>query len=167
MKLVFAAMIAVGFAAFAAAPASAQEVMQTWSPSEMKSILASLDAKVTEEGKTEEGEPDLDVESSEGLKFHIYGAECEKIGGIDRCSGAEFAAIFNLEDQEDVDEALTKLDYAAVSYFDAEDGDLKVTRYLIFDKGVTRGNVEVNAKVFLNICHEIWDMLDDEGYFDN
>jgi hypothetical protein len=141
--------------------------MLSWSPAEMKSILASLKVEVTDEGQTDGGRPHIEAESSQGLKFDIYGAECEKVGGVDRCRGLELAAVFNLEDQEDVDEALGELDYAAVSIYDDDDGDLKVTRYVILDKGVTRGNVEVNIDVFLAINHEVWEYLDDEGFFDN
>lgn len=166
MRVTFCAMLA-GLWAMTAAPASAQEVMLSWSPAEMKSILASLKAEVTGEDRTNEDNPNIEAKSANGLKFDIYGAECEKIGGVDRCRGLEFAAVFNLGDEEDVEEALSELDYAAVSIFDDGDGDLKLTRYLILDKGVTRGNLEVNLEVFLAISHKVWDYLDDEGFFDN
>lgn len=163
MRLLICAMFAALMAG--AAPARAQELMMSWSPAEMKSIVGDLKGKVTAEKRSDKDLPDLAAESEKGLHFDIYGAECEKVGGIDRCRGAELVCLFTLADRADVPKALGKIDYAAVDVEDTGDGNIKVRRYLIFDNGVTRGNVRVNLDVFLNINHRIWDQLDTDGYF--
>ena len=46
--------------------------------------------------------------------------------------------------------ALEEIDYAAVSYF--RDGtNVRVTRYVIFDYGISKENLNVNLRVFINI----------------
>ena len=36
------------------------------------------------------------------------------------------------------------------------DNSLEVTRYIIFDEGISRGNLQTNIEVFTAVAEEIW-----------
>ena len=91
-----------------------------------------------------------------GLRFTVFGMACDRTGPAARraCKGAEFSAIYNMRSASAVNSALEEIDYAAVSYF--RDGtNLRITRYVIFDYGISRDNLGVNLRVFINIAKEI------------
>jgi len=155
-------MIAAGALVLALAlpgAAGAQSLMSDWARADMRGLLTEAGAKVTDEGTLDNGNPYFDAESSEGLKFHLYGAASEGEGAAQRCSGAELSTSFALESNEAVAEKLAALDFAAVAIFKGGDKSLRVTRYLIFDHGIARDNAKLNITVFLDIAHEIWDGL--------
>jgi hypothetical protein len=159
-KLALAALAAATLTLGAAghAAAASPTYLSDWAPEDMKSILADLDAKVTSEGKTDEGEPYIDAESSAGLKFTIYGAACD-VGPSKRCRGAELSTTYTLDSDEAVAKKVKSLDYVAVTIMDEGDKTLNVHRYLIFDYGISRENVKLNLQVFLSIAEDIWDGL--------
>jgi hypothetical protein len=162
-----ATLSALATLALAATPAFGQAVMLNYSFPEMRQQLTDLKSTVTEEGDTEEEKTHyLEAKSESGLIYAVYGAECDSKETTQRCRGAEFIASFELADDSDVDEVLELIDYAAISDYKGSDGDLKVSRYVILDNGITPANLKVNIEVFLSISNKVWDLLEDEGYFD-
>jgi hypothetical protein len=165
MKII--ALSALATLALTAAPAFGQTVMLNYSFPEMRQQLTDLKSTVTEEGDTEEEKTHyLEAKADTGLIYAVYGNECDSKEATQRCRGAEMIASFELADDGDVNEALDLIDYAAIADYKGSDGDLKISRYVIFDNGITPANLKVNIEVFLSISNKVWDMLEDEGYFD-
>ena len=147
------------------APAFAQtSVLKDFSWADMRTALDGVKATVTKEGVTEGGVRYLAAKDSEGMNFDVYGHECDTKEASQRCRGAELSASFTLKNKADVPKALAGIDYAAVA--DSEDGDsaIKMVRYLIFDEGITPGNLKVNLEVFLNISNDAWTYMSEKDF---
>jgi hypothetical protein len=150
----------------ASAPASAQTVMLNFSFAEMRQQMVDLKSTVKKEAVTDEDIRYLEAEAESGLIYAVYGLECDNKEATQRCRGAEIVASFKFADDKKVPEALAEIDYAAVADYAGDDGRLKLSRYVIFDNGITAANLKVNLEVFLNISEDVWDFLDEEGYLD-
>jgi hypothetical protein len=159
-----AALSALTALALAGAPAFGQTVMLNFSFPEMRQQLTDLKSTVTSEGDNSEKIHFVEAKAESGLVYVIYGFECDSKEPTQRCRGAEIIASFALADKNDVDEATDLIDYAAVTDYKGSDGNLKLSRYVIFDNGITPGNLKVNLEVFLSISNKVWDMLQDEGF---
>jgi hypothetical protein len=157
-KLALAALAAAALAFGASHAMAAPTYMSDWSPDEMKALLTEVGAKVTDQGKTDEGEPYLNAVSSAGLKFTVYGAACD-VGPTKRCRGAEISTTYTLDSDEAVAAKVKSLDYVAVTIMADGSKTLNVHRYLIFDYGIARENVKLNLTVFLQIAEKVWDGL--------
>lgn len=165
MKII--ALSALAALALTATPAFGQAVMLNFSFPEMRQQLTDLKSTIREEGDSEEEKTHyLEAEDESGLLYAVYGNECDSKESTQRCEGAEMIASFEFADKSDVDGALELIDYAAVSDYKGSDGDLKISRYVIFDNGITPANLKVNIEVFLSISNKVWDLLEDEGYFE-
>lgn len=140
------------------AQAAPTTYLTDWAPEDMKSILAEVDAKVIDEGKTAKGAPYINAETKEGLKFVVFGTACD-VGPTKRCRGAEFSSDFTLDSDEAVAAKVKSLDYVAVTIMDDGDKTLNVHRYVIFDYGIARENLKLNLTVFLDIADTIWNDL--------
>ena len=159
MKItVLAALAAL---ALTGAPAFAQAVMLNFSFSEMRDQLVAQGVTVTKEEDTAEGLHYLQAKDDTGLIFAVYGMECDSKAVTQRCTGAEMLASFTLSDKTKIDQALDMVDFAAVSDYKGTDGNVKISRYIIFDNGITPANLKVNIEVFLSLTNQVWDKLDD------
>ena len=58
-----------------------------------------------------------------------------------------------------VETRLKQFDFAAVSITNGGESDLLVSRYLIFDHGLHRENLQINISVFTGIAEDIWGQL--------
>lgn len=145
-----------------AAPASAQTVMTDFAFDDLRSVLADLKDTVTDEDTNSEGVHFIEVKTEGGLSYVVYGRQCATEKPL-RCTGAQVMSSFTIKSAR-LDEAIEAIDYAAVSDF-AEDGEVKISRYLIFDGGITRENLKTNLTVFRSIADKTWDLLTDGGYF--
>jgi hypothetical protein len=150
--------------ALAGAPASAQTVMLNFSFPELRQQLTDLKSTVTKEADTDEKTHYLEAKTESGLIYAVYGAECDSKEATQRCKGAELVASFSLADKGDVGEALELIDYAALADYKGSDGNVKVSRYVIFDNGITPANFKTNIEVFISLSDKIWDLLDEEGF---
>jgi hypothetical protein len=162
----FVALAALAALALAGAPASGQTVMLNYSFPELREQIAAVKATPGSEGETEDKIHYLQAKTESGLSLTIYGIECDSKEPTQRCRGAEIVASFELASEEKVAEAMKQIDYAAVGDVDAGERRLRLTRYLIFDEGITPGNLRVNLNVFISIADDVWDMLDEEGFFE-
>ena len=95
------------------------------------------------------------------LVFAVYGAQCDNKEITQRCTGADFVCSFTLKDPSKISDVLDMVDYAALGDYKGGDGRLKVSRYIIFDGGITNENLQANIEVFLRLSNDIWDKLDD------
>ncbi len=156
----FALAVAFVLAGFGA-PAFAQtSLLKDFSWAEMRAELVEAGIEVTKEGLSGDqrflaGKDDTD------LVFGVYGAQCDNQETTQRCTGADFISSFTLKDPAKIHDILDTIDYAALGDYKGSDGRLKVARYVIFDGGITRENLQTNIKVFLALSNEIWDKLDD------
>ncbi|HEY7799595.1 MAG TPA: hypothetical protein VIA80_12565 [Hyphomonadaceae bacterium] len=160
MRLV--ALSTLAALALAGAPAFGQTVMLNFSFPELRQQLTDLKSTVTKEGDTDEKIHYLEARTEAGLVYAIYGAECDA-ETTQRCRGAEMVASFTLADKDDAGEALDLIDYAAVADYEGPDGNVKLSRYVIFDHGITPANFKTNIEVFLSLAQKVWDKLDDEA----
>ncbi|MEQ1610111.1 MAG: hypothetical protein ABL956_14245 [Hyphomonadaceae bacterium] len=152
-------LLALAVAALGA-PAFAQSAIMTdFSMGEMRTVLTEAGIEVTSEDVSDDGIPHLVAKDANGLVFSVYGNECDSKAPPQRCRGAEFVATFTLDDADDVSDVLAEIDYAAVQDYAGDDGQLHLSRYVIFDEGITTGNLKANIKVFLSISKEVWDQL--------
>src|SRR5262249_21626656 len=150
-----------------AAPAGAQTLMPNFSFPEMRAVLTDLKATVTKEDVTESGHRYLEAKAESGLIFQVYGFECGDAKGSDplqRCTGAELSADFTMASGKNAHDAAAEIDYAAVVDEATSNTNLQMRRYLIFDNGITPGNLKTNIQVYLNITNKVWDKLSEEKF---
>lgn len=136
--------------------ASAQSgLLSDWGVADMKQAITAAGATVTKEGALDNGAPYVGATSAGGMKFVVYGTVCTGTT-TKRCKGANMSASFTLDSDAEVDAREKKIDRSAVSVRNAGENSLEVSRYLIFDDGVSRGNLKVNITVFMEVAEEIW-----------
>lgn len=135
--------------------ASAQSgLLSDWGLSDMKTALTAAGATITKEGTLDGGAPYVGANSANGMKFVIYGTVCT--GTPARCKGANMSASFTLDSDADVDAREKKIDRSAVGVRNAGDNSLEVSRYMIFDGGISRANLATNIEVFIEVSEDIW-----------
>lgn len=153
--LVLAAAGALG------APAFAQAVVKDFSWPEMRAELVTAGVEVTKDdiaGDTRY----LVGKDDTGLVFAVYGFQCDSKETSQRCTGADFVSSFTFKDPATVNDTLAKIDYAALADYKGDDERLKIARYIIFDHGITRENLQANIEVFLRLSNQVWDDLDEQ-----
>jgi hypothetical protein len=164
MKIIELSALAV--LALAGAPASGQTVMLNFSFPELRQQLTEIKVTPGSESETTDKLRYLEAKTESGLNLGVYGIECDSKEPTQRCRGAEIVASFELGSGEKVADAMELIDYAAVADIDGGNGRLRLTRYVIFDEGITPGNFRTNLTVFISIADKVWDLLDDEGFFE-
>jgi len=153
-----AALAALGLTA---TPAFAQALQKDFSWAEMRTELVAAGAEVTKDGIAGD-QRYLSGKDDTGLVFAVYGAQCDNPETTQRCTGADFISSFTLKDPAKISDVLDIVDYAALGDYKGDDGRLKVSRYVIFDGGITHENLQTNIEVFLRLSNDIWDTLDDK-----
>lgn len=145
------------------APAFGQGLMKDFSWADMRSELTTAGLAITSEGVSGDLRY-LAVKAESGLVYGVYGFQCDTPEASQRCTGAEFVASFTLADDNLIDDALAAVDYAALADYRGDDGRLKVSRYLIFDGGISHDNLQANLEVYTRLTDKIWEMLDDKDW---
>jgi hypothetical protein len=143
-----------------ASPAFGQSVMKDYSWPDMRAALVEQGVEVTKEGISGE-QRFLSGKDKTGLVFAVYGAQCDNPEITQRYTGADIISSFTLKDPSKINEILEMIDYAALGDYKGDDGRFKVSRYVIFDGGITHENLKTNLEVFLRLSNDIWDKLDD------
>ena len=136
--------------AMAATPAPPPALVSSWTPAEMKVLAQGMGLAVTQEARLDNGDPALAVRSVAGTAFVIQGAACDKA----RCRGAILTAFVTYETPAKAQEALKRLDFAAVQVRADEPKVLTLSRYLVLDGGVHRQNLEANVQLFLAVVEQ-------------
>ena len=155
--LAVAALAALGAIAM---PASAQALQKDFSWTEMRAELVKAGTEVTKEGVSGD-QRFMSGKEKSGLVFAVYGAQCDNPEITQRCTGADMISSFTLKESAKISDVLDMVDYAALGDYKGDDGRLKVSRYVIFDGGITHENLQTNIEVFLRLSNAIWDKLDD------
>lgn len=156
-----AAALAVLCFTLAASPAQAQDtVMKALDFDQLRAVSSELDLTLTDEGVDDDGDYYFEVESETGLLFYLYGAGCSEDDPAQGCLGLNMVASFTLNDEADVHEVMDSVSYAFMKIYRSGD-DIKASRYVIFDGGITRENMKENVSVFAQIADAIWEKLID------
>lgn len=139
--------------------AHAQSMLSDWGMADMRQAVVAAGATVTREDNSED--PYIAAKTAEGLKFTISGRVCDGAAGAKRCKGAFLQASFTMDSDSEVDAAVKKWgpQYAAISVSNDGENGMLVSRYLIFDYGLSRENLRMNLEVFTGIAEKIWDEI--------
>lgn len=150
---------AFAIALVVAGGAQAQSMLSDWSISDMRQAVVAAGATVTREDNS--GDPYIAAKTADGLKFTISGRVCDGASGAKHCKGAFLQASFTMDSDAEVDVAVKKWgpQYAAISVTNDGEKGMLVSRYLIFDYGVSRENLRMNLEVFTGIAEKIWDEI--------
>lgn len=141
--------------AAAATPAAAQgSLLSDWGIEDAKQAFANIGVTVTDSGTEESGAIYVYGKSAEGMKFLAYGTVCT--GTPKRCKGMNLSAGFTLDSNAEVDRRVKEIDRMAIGARNGGDNSLDINRYIIFDDGITRKNLEMNISVFIGISEDIW-----------
>jgi hypothetical protein len=143
-------MLTAGPAMAAPAPVAPAPLISSWTPAEMKALAQGMGLTVTQEARLDNGDPVLAARSAAGAAFVIQGAACDKL----RCRGATLMAFVAYETPAKAQEALKRLDFAAVQVRADEPKVLTLSRYLVFDGGIHRQNLEANLQLFLAVVEQ-------------
>ena len=157
MKMMMKTLAVAGafMMAAAATPAAAQgNLLNDWGIDDVKQAFANLGVTVTDSGTEESGALYVYGKSAEGMKFLAYGTVCT--GTPKRCKGLNLSAGFTQDSNAEVDRRVKEIDRMAVSARNGGDNSLDINRYVIFDDGITRKNLEMNISVFIGISEDIW-----------
>jgi hypothetical protein len=156
MRNLLLALIGVlWFAGGGQAFAQSGGLLEAWRLSDMRSVMQAVGATYEGTGEAESGTTYVTGRSLDGINFIVFGTECTGYGDRQMCTGAEMVAEFRMNSDAAVQQAVRDLDYAAVRISHADRNVLRVTRYVIFDYGITRANLQTNLEVFLYISNEV------------
>lgn len=152
MKLAGALLIGMLAAGpvMAAVPPPPAPLISSWTPAEMRTLAQGMGLDVTQEARLDNGDPALALRSAAGTAFVIQGAACDKA----RCRGAILTAFVTYETPAKAQEALKRLDFAAVQVRADEPKVLTLSRYLVLDGGIHRQNLEANVQLFLAVVEQ-------------
>jgi hypothetical protein len=143
----------------AGAQAQTPALMMDYSVAEMRAVLTEVGATINREDITTTGDRYISATDASGLKFGVYAYECDSKEIAQRCRGADYVVSFSIKPGK-LAEALKIVSYAAVADYEVEDNGLQMSRYVIFDGGISRANLVTNTEVFLDLTNEGWDALD-------
>lgn len=121
-----------------------------WTAPQMKALAQGMGLTTTQEARLDNGDPVLAVRSAAGAAFVIQGAACDPA----RCRGATLMAFVTYETPAKAQEALKRLDFAAVQVRADEPKVLMLSRYIVFDGGITRPNLAANVELFLAVVEQ-------------
>ncbi len=153
MKLatVFLVVMLTAGQAMAAPPvATPAPLVSSWTPAEMRALAQGMGLTVTQEARLDNGDPVLAMRAVTGTAFLVQGAACEKL----RCRGAVLMAFVTYDTPVKAQEAVKRLDFAAVAVRADDPKVLTLSRYLVFDGGVHRQNLQANVELFLAVVEQ-------------
>ncbi len=137
-----------------ATPAMAQSgLLKDWGVADAKAALTAAGATVTDSGETD-GALYVTAKAPSGMKFLAYGTVCS--GKPLRCKGMNLSAGFTQDSDAEVNRRVKEIDRMAVGVRNGGSNSLDVNRYVIFDDGITAGNLATNVGVFIGIAEDIW-----------
>jgi hypothetical protein len=105
---------------------------------------------VAKTGPEDDGGPNIRLSSTKGREFGAFGVSCSGDGVARKCDGIQFVASFDAP--ADADETAIYLDEVNATFSVAKmvqlENRLSLSRYLIMDNGISRGNLLVNLQIF-------------------
>jgi len=149
-----AALVAGSFALALSTPSAAQSLLSDWAIADVSQAITDAGATVTGSGTTSDGALYIDGKTASGMKFLAYGTVCS--GSPKRCGGLNLSVGFTQPSAAEATRRALEIDRIAVGSRHGGDDRLDVNRYIIFDHGITRKNLQANIEVFLLIAEDIW-----------
>jgi len=155
MLKTFAAVGALALALSVPGAASAQNgLLSDWAIADVSQAIVGAGSTVTGSGIDTSGALYVTGQTPGGMKFLAYGTICS--GAPKRCKGLNLSAGFTLDSNAEVNRRAAEIDRMAVGVRNGGENSLDVNRYVIFDNGISRKNLETNVSVFLSIAEDIW-----------
>lgn len=166
---------ALSLLACAAQARTAGPVLVTrWDTPTITNAAQALDAKDVVAKLDDDGRAYITGETAEGLLFVLYPTACEETAGDKAaaqspCYGLEAVVSYEGDGKQDRSKLVDQLnrDYALGKFTLDPDHSIVLTRYLIFDDGVTRGNLEAELSSFFAVgasaAGKIWPNADKAG----
>lgn len=134
----------------AAPPPAPAPLLTGWTAPQMRSLAQDMGLTVVQEARLDNGDPVLALRSAAGAAFVVQGAACDAT----RCRGATLMAFVTYETPAKAQEALKRLDFAAVQVRADEPRVLSLSRYIVFDGGIARPNLSANVELFLAVVEQ-------------
>ncbi len=100
------------------------------------------------------GTPLLLVTSAEGFNFFAYGGDCTGSGAQARCNGLNLEAYIDHDTVAEAEATYKATDFIAIKY-NLDEKSVRRSRYIIFDGGITRDNLEANIEVFTRLSGKV------------
>lgn len=150
--------------AVAGGPAQAQPqggVMKALDFGVLRAITGELDFQILDEGVDQDGDYYLEVETDTGLPFMAYGVICDDDDVMTGCIGLNMVTTFSVKTGQDVHAVVESIQNAFIKVYRSGD-DVRIARYVIFDDGITRGNLKANVDVFAEIGDMVWEQLSED-----
>lgn len=148
----FAAAACVGLVGGPIATAQSNDTLvKRLTLDDMKALITERSDTVERTGENN-GKPYVAAKTETGFTYFMLGNACKPETG---CQGVEMLSVFARSPNVSLDELNTiNTSFAAVSVSLRNDQFL-TSRYLIFDEGMTRGNIKVNLDVFLQVAGKV------------
>lgn len=154
IEMLKTALIATGLAIALSTPAAAQSLLSDWGVSDVTQAITAAGATVTGSGAEPSGAIYVTGKATSGMKFLAYGTVCST--STKRCKGLNLSAGFTQSSDAEVNRRMLEIDRMAVGVRNGGENSLDVNRYIIFDNGITKANLQTNIEVFLSIADDIW-----------
>ena len=143
-----ASVLAVGSAS------AAPELIDRWGTGAVVDSLQSLGATEVQV-KAAEGRPIVTARTHDGLNVGLYAKACDQVaqGGTITCHGLEAIISFDPGARVERTALVGRLnhDFALGKFLAEEDGTIRLSRYLVFDAGVTPGNLRSELASFFAV----------------
>ncbi len=139
-----------------------QTLMPNFSWPEIRETLESLNVAITAEGA--DGDIRYFDASKDKIVFSVFGFECDAKEPTQRCRGALLTASITPKDADSLAKAIAAIDNVAVEDSVSPRGNIRLKRYIMFDEGISSGNLKANITVFMNVTQGVAKMLADQGW---
>ena len=170
MKPLAAAVVFSLIAGSAQARSDVPALVTRWDTAVLIQAAEALEAKDVAAKRDDDGRPYVSGESADGLLFVFYPTACEaepaakgpartdkpKAKPLDSpCYGMEAVVTYDTEGKSEADRSKLvdqlNRDFALGKFTIDSDQSIVLSRYLVFDDGVTRGNFEAELSNFLAV----------------
>lgn len=151
-----------------AAPASAQEKMQEWTPATLKPLLAEMGYKVTQDKPA--GKDYLIAVSAPngGLPINIYGTKCAPKDGTVACPGADFVTGFKVKNDDSKQAAVEKLAASGLKALASKSSPAVTMEIAVdFSAGMTKDEVKAKFADYQKTADASFNMLKGAGLLAN
>lgn len=155
MRIAAAATAALFLCATAGgASAQSAKLMTDWSTGDLKPLLTDMGMTIKGEEALDNGTPLLLVTSADGFNFFAYGGDCTGSGAQARCNGLNLEAYIDHDTVAEAEATYKATDFIAIKY-NLDEKSVRISRYIIFDGGITRDNLEANIEVFTRLSGKV------------
>lgn len=131
-----------------------------------REIMDELDFTVIDEDVDEDGDHYIEVETDSGLTFNLYGNVCDADDASRGCMGANLVTTFSMKPGVDLYKLIDEISFAFMKVY-RTDEDIRISRFIVFDGGLTRANLAATIDYFSDVGDMIWqDLVDADALTD-